>query len=792
MKRPASYKIIMASAMFLIYVQYAAAQSSDSYMSRIMAGISNNGRTNDKEYLAAGDRAYIVGTQDGNFPDLGSHVKGEMGGLWIPPLKLIDGFWLKLSDRDTKEEAWLKEAKEFINYPYGNKFVYAPVLNGIEVERLQFCPQGKEGFVIQYQLKNTSGEVRRMHLEFVVKTDLSPVWFSKENGIIDAPDNICWMEDKKLFTANDTKNPWFAVWGSSLEVINHHTGAVAPVETMGLGKAASSTYHVEIKPHETITVVFVVSGSNKSLETAQKNYETILKNQGHLLSEKKQHYAAIIQRARVEITDKQLEQAYTWGKLNTEWLVSELPGIGRFLGAGAVEYPWLFGCDNTYASQGVVASGDPELAKSTLRTLEKVSEKTNGNGRIIHEMSSNGFVYNKGNVQETPHFAVAVWKVFDWTGDKQFLAEMYPYIRKGIHWLLTENDQNKNMFPEGNGIMEVRGLNAELIDVAVYTQQALEDASKMAAIFNEKDLQHEYAQKAAVLKDKINTEFWDDTTGSYCDFYGTKEQALSVAKGALEQLQLGLSNTNDSAHLLENKRFYDRLIQEISALPTGTEKGWFTNKNWVISTPAEMQIAPQDKAIRLLNKVRTEDCGEYGPYLSAVERRYMMTISTGVQAMAECAYDHTDEAMWYVDKIVQTLNRALPGSVSEMMPDYGCPVQAWTIYGLATPLVTHILGIHPDAYNKSIIISPHLPTGWDNAAMYDLPVGNDTISLAIKRNGSNTTYSLTSLAPGWTYTLKIKGLAGNKYKLNGKVFTAVTDEIELKGRLNQVEMPVRQ
>jgi len=788
MIRLAPCKIITIAAMLLVSVHHVAAQSNDTYANEIMAGISNNGQTMDKQYLTPGDRTYVVGTQNGNFPDLGSHVEGEMGGLWMPPVKLMDGFWVKFFDADAKSEAWLKEAREFINYPYGNRFVYAPVLNGIEAERLQFCPQEKEGIVIQYQLKNTSGQLRRLQLEFVVKTDVSPVWFSKENNIIDAPDTVHWIEDKKLFAANDTKQSWFTVWGSSLQVISHNTEAVAPVETIGLGKAASSTYPLELKPHQTITAVFVVTGSSKDLETAQKSYETILKNYAQLLNEKKQHYAAIIQRARVEIPDKKLQQAYTWGKLNTEWLVSELPGIGRFLGAGAVEYPWLFGCDNSYASQGVVASGDLELAKSTLRTLKRVSEKANGNGRIIHEMSSNGFVYNKGNMQETPHFAIAVWKVFEWTGDKQFLAEMYPYIKKGIHWLLTEQDQNKNLFPEGNGIMEVKGLNAELIDVAVYTQQALEVASKMAAIFSEPDLQHDYAQKAAILKDKINTEFWDDAEGSYCDFYGTREQALSVAKGAIEQLQLGSSNASDSAYMLETQKYYEKLLREYSALPAGTEKGWFTNKNWVISTPAETHIAPQEKAIRVLNKVHNEHCGQYGPYLSAVERRYMMTISTGVQAMAECAYDRTDEAMWYVDKIVQTFNRALPGSISEMMPDYGCPVQAWTIYGLATPLVTHVLGINPDAYNKSIVISPHLPGSWNNGAIYDLPVGTNTISFAIKKNGRNTVYSLTSAAVDWTYTLKIKGLAGNKYKLNGKVLTAVSDEIELKGKVNKVEV----
>ncbi|HYK46253.1 MAG TPA: hypothetical protein VEV83_13840, partial [Parafilimonas sp.] len=143
---------------------------------------------------------------------------------------------------------------------------------------------------------------------------------------------------------------------------------------------------------------------------------------------------------------------------------------------------------------------------------------------------------------------------------------------------------------------------------------------------------------------------------------------------------------------------------------------------------------------------------------------------------------------WYVDKIVQTFSRALPGSISEMMPDYGCPVQAWTIYGLAVPLVTYVLGINPDAYNKSITISPHLPTGWDHAAIYQLPVGGDTISLVIKNNNSSTTYSLTSNANDWRYRLEINGLAGSKYKVNGKVLTAAADEIELKGKANEVEI----
>jgi len=782
------YKFLTALLPLLTHVQHSAAQQAGDYVNQVMSGISNNGQNKNKPYLTAGDRTYIVGTQDGNFPDLGSHVKGEMGGLWMQPLKLMDGFWVRLSDTNQNSETWLKDASEFVNCPYGNGFKYTPVLDGIEAERFQFCPQGSEGIVIQYQVKNTSNRLRDVQLQFVVKTDLSPVWFSKENNIIDATDTVYWMKDRNLFAANDTRNPWFTMWGSSLTAISHDAQANAPIETIGLGKTACSTYQLEIKPHEVYTVVFVISGSNKNLETAQANYDRILKNSKQLLNQKKQHYAAVIDHARVDIPDKNLQEAYTWAKINTEWLVSNLPGVGTFLGAGAIEYPWLFGCDNSYASQGVAASGDPELAKSTLRLIKTISEKTNGNGRIIHEMSANGFVYNKGNTQETPHFALAVWKVFEWTGDKEFLQEMYPYVQKGINWLLTEKDQNKNLFPEGYGIMEVRGLNAELIDVAVYTQQALEAAAKMASVLNEPNFQHDHLQKAKILRDQINTLFWDNDQGSYCDFYGTKEQALSVAKGALEQLHQGVWKAEDSGLLHEKENFYQQLVHKFSNLPQGTEKGWFTNKNWVISTPAEVGIATREKAIRLLNKVREENCGEYGPYLSAVDKRYMMTISTGVQAVAECEYGRTDEAMWYVNKIAQTFCRVLPGSISEMMPDYGCPVQAWTIYGLAVPLVTHVLGINPDAYHKSILIAPHLPTGWDHAAIYDLPIGNNAISFAVQRRGNNATYSVTSMDPAWKYTLRVKGLAGNKYKLNGKVFTATSDEINLTGTKNKIDL----
>jgi glycogen debranching enzyme len=160
--------------------------------------------------------------------------------------------------------------------------------------------------------------------------------------------------------------------------------------------------------------------------------------------------------------------------------------------------------------------------------------------------------------------------VFAWTGDEDFLKEMYPYIKRGIHWLLTEQDQNRNMFPEGYGIMEVRGLNAELIDVAVYTQQALEAASKMAAILKEPTAEKDYASRAEILKNKINMLFWDESDGSYCDFYGTRAQAITTTKAAVEQLQMDIKAGQTVTD--KQQRFYHELLQRLATFPEGQKK----------------------------------------------------------------------------------------------------------------------------------------------------------------------------------------------------------------------------
>ena len=77
-----------------------------------MEGISNQAGQEKNPYLTAGDKTYIIGTQDGNFPDLGGHTPGEMGGVWNHLIKLLDGFWVKMTDNKKIRSTLSKKVKK--------------------------------------------------------------------------------------------------------------------------------------------------------------------------------------------------------------------------------------------------------------------------------------------------------------------------------------------------------------------------------------------------------------------------------------------------------------------------------------------------------------------------------------------------------------------------------------------------------------------------------------------------------------------------------------------------------
>jgi hypothetical protein len=143
-----------------------------------------------------------------------------------------------------------------------------------------------------------------------------------------------------------------------------------------------------------------------------------------------------------------------------------------------------------------------------------------------------------------------------------------------------------------------------------------------------------------------------------------------------------------------------------------------------------------------------EFTGPWGVYINGIERGAMMSISTGVMAAAEAAYGRVDEALRYVRTLTDQLGLQMPGAISEMSPDYGCFVQAWSGYGVAWPIVTGIFGIRPDAAGRHVELAPIFPPGWSGARLENTRIGTNSIDL----RWDGTTLWVTSREPGWSVT----------------------------------------
>nr|WP_145406002.1 glycogen debranching protein [Paenibacillus xylanexedens] len=705
-------------------------------------------------YYNAGEYVKICGTQDGYFPDFGHHMANEMGGVWLHPIKLLDGFWLKVTDLDRDIAVWARADGYTSESWGGSRFDYDHGLSHIPVsiERSQFAPDDEKGMVAEYEISAYGKGTTRLKLELLSRTDLRPVWYSDEIGIIAGTGETAEEISSRKVIVKDNAHDWYVMIGSDLTGTDIRVGPeiYGPELTAGKGTGVSFVTECSLQEKEVFRFRLFVAGSESSRETCEQTYAVIERDYISLKEQKQQFYHKLDERAVLTIEgEDEMNEQFAWVKRNTQWLVQQVDGIGRGLTAGGPTYPWWFGCDSTYALQGVLATGDHQLVKDTLNLLLEKSREANGNGRFVHEVTTMGAVSNPGNTQETAHYIAFVWEMFLWTGDETLLREHYDYCVQGIKWLLEEMDQDGDLFPSGYGIIEIAGLNMELIDSAVYTAKALQALEQMSLYLGETERHETYQQLAEQAVRAVNAVYWSEQNSLYTD-------AVAPVSDILPKVDYMVSLAEKQG-ITGYREYVDGLLAD--AGESQQDRGWLLNKNWVIVTPMEAGIADQDKAERALETMRSRDfIGNYGTYLAAIYQQGTMTISTGAHAVAEAAYGHPDHALDLLRRMGKSFSRVLPGSFSEMSPDYGCVVQAWTIYALAVPVVRYFFGIQPEAQHRRVTLAPDMPQAWKHksCSLEHVAVGDAQFDIYFEpREGKR--YVSISNTSGWTVVLDWKG-----------------------------------
>ena len=206
---------ILSLAAFVISLNVALASTQAQPKPKSLSDFSRETTKNldQKRYVAAGDRAYIIGTGDGRFPPLGWHIPGEMGGVWSHPIKLLDGYQFAFND------AWFPSAQKLIVKPGYIEMDYG-LIEGFEVRRIEFAPDGLPVVLVGLSLKNPNSLDKTLKLTLEALSELMAVypWANSQPSnakTFNLKDEVTYNSTEGTITFREPGKPWFAIIGTS-------------------------------------------------------------------------------------------------------------------------------------------------------------------------------------------------------------------------------------------------------------------------------------------------------------------------------------------------------------------------------------------------------------------------------------------------------------------------------------------------------------------------------------------------------------------------------------------------
>ena len=741
--------------------------------------ISATSQLSERRFVAAGTQAYVVGAEDGTFPPIGWHTTGQMGGVFAPPVKLLDGLWLGLGGNGNAN--WLDDATTYTSGPGFVRMTF-PVTDGVRPTLTEFAPDGQPAVLFGLTLVPANGSAATVAVTADAHSEVSatypwgsttPTWdqFNNQNTVSAA---------NGVITFNQEKTSWYAEVGAATAPNSTATGSgywgpasATDQATFGTkGEGGQLTWNLSV-PAAGRTLWLGVAGSQNSQADAGQSLQTALANPAGLLQGKIAERDGVADQTSLQVPDSSVQQALLWSKLNLADLSRTIKGAAiRDTKAGTVypaplatvpslsaidaaypDYAEFFGTDGAYSSYGLAVSGQWQTAVNWLNTMRTVSQIVNGStGKVLHEVTATGAVYygdnsEPGDINETAQFAIAADLVWRWSGDNAVLADNYKFIDEGEHYLASLATGPDHLWPVGDGIVEDTSLGGEALDVASETINALGALHDMAVAMHDSATASWAAQRQNAML-KAFGQWWIKSQNLYADSLCTAAGAGTDCTAAGQQLQ----------------------------------QRW-----WTSVAPMEQGIAPVPDADAALTQLETPtftgSCGLYvdgvgGPSGTGGQSCYL--VNTGALAVGEANYGRLPQAVTDMDKIASQLTVEMPGALPELAASAqynpfeaytsrANVMQAWSGYGLLWTVVNDLLGVSPDAPAGSVAVVPEVPSSWPAMSVGNLHVGSSTLAETATRHGAAYRTEVTG-AQGLSLTIGTVLAAGatvHSVTLNG-------------------------
>ena len=428
-----------------------------------------------------------------------------------------------------------------------------------------------------------------------------------------------------------------------------------------------------------------------------------MKNGQKLIKERKDRINSLVTEYNpVQSNLPELDKSLDWITITMDELITRQQGNGIYAGL-----PWFnehWGRDMFISMPGAcLVTGQFDVAKEILKDFAKLQDtdpQSETYGRIPNRANLEGILYN--TTDGTPRFVIQAYQLAQYSGDTEFLHELYPAIKISIDasirnytdskGYLTHADADTWMDVKRNGIPgSPRGNRANDIQALWYEQ--LVAGSKIAALMDDMGSAEEWSGLATMLASNFESD--------YCD-----------KDGSFIYDHLNADGTPD-LQFRPNQLYCFDLVSDQDFKQKVTRRAWEELVYpWGVASLAQWdkQFHPQ------------HENGHYYHKDDAYHNGTIWLWNNGIAMQRMIEYGQIDAA-WELFKNMnrQALHEGAVGSLSENADAHpregktwvnrsGTFLQAWSNAEHLRVWYQYFLGIRPDLLNGVITIEPKIPS----------------------------------------------------------------------------------